>query len=192
MTHGRALAAFTRFPRLWFMVVLVAGLVVVGSPARACSCVEMDLSARLPDADGAFVGTYVDRDSIGEQQAAWTFEVERVVKGAFGPRAIVRTSAFGASCGIELFDSPRTGLLLERAEDGVWESGLCHQVSPEQLLAFADDSHPPDPAVAPIGTAWSPTSKAAAIAVLVVAAAAVVIWWRRRRHDVPAGPSSVT
>jgi len=175
--------------RLGASAVLVAGMVVIASPAHACSCVPMDLTTQLPDADGAFVGTSVDRDSIGEQQAAWTFDVERVVKGSFGPRAIVRTSAYGASCGIELFDSPRTGLLLERAEDGVWESSLCQQVAPEELLAFATNSHPPDPAVAPISAGWS-IPKATLIAALVLATT-LLVWWARRRRDLSAGASPV-
>jgi hypothetical protein len=178
----RTMGRRARSIALLVLVLSLAGLILGAPPAAACSCVRMDLAARLPDADGAFVGTYVDRDPIGEQHAAWTFEVERVVKGSFGPTAIVRTHAAGASCGIELFDDPRTGLLLDRAEDGVWESSLCQQVAPEQLLQFASGSHPPDPAVAPIGTAWSIGSKAIAIAISVVVAAAVLWWWARRRR----------
>jgi len=115
----------------------------------------MDLRTRLPDADGAFVGTFVQRKEIGDQLAIYAFEVERVIKGRFGPTAIVRTSAYGASCGIELLGGPRDGFLLVHATDGIWESGLCSQVAPEELLAFAP-GEPPDPEVQPIGpdTRW--------------------------------------
>jgi hypothetical protein len=157
-------------------LAVVAGFVVGIAPVYACSCVDMDLATRMPEAEGSFVGTYVDRDSIGEQQAAWTFEVERVVKGSFGPTAIVRTSAFGASCGIELLDGPRTGLLLDRAEDGVWESGLCQQVSPAELLAFSPRARPPDPSVMAIDPTglpgWAFVLIGAAIAVAALAAVA--------------------
>ena len=100
----RSPGALPRGLRLAFVLLLVAGVLVAGAPARACSCAEMDLGSRLPEADGAFVGTYVDRDPLSDGRAAWTFVVERVVKGPFGPTAIVRTSGDGASCGIELFD----------------------------------------------------------------------------------------
>jgi hypothetical protein len=151
----------------------------------------MDLTTRLPEADGAFVGIYVDRHSADERRAAWTFEVERVVKGSFGPTAIVRTSSSGASCGIELFDSPRTGLLLDRAKDGVWESSLCQQISPEQLLAFVPNSKPPDPAIPPISAGWSFVSKAIGVGLLLAAAVVLSLRSARRRPS-PSGESDVT
>src|SRR5919109_3247982 len=172
--------------RVLGLAVLIGGLVVVGQPALACSCVPMDLESRLPDAAGAFVGTYVDRHSLSDQEAALTFEVERVIKGEFGPTAIVLTNAYGGSCGIELLDAPRTGLLLEQGHDGVWESSLCQQVSPQELLAFADDGHPPDPAVAPIGAGWSSASKVILVAVFMLGTAASFIWWARRRRSLSA------
>jgi hypothetical protein len=176
--------------RILAVLVLLAGSVVVAAPARACSCVPMDLERRIPRAEGAFVGTYVDRHTVGDGHAAWTFDVERVVKGSFGPTAIVRTNLDGAACGIELLDGPRTGLLLDRAEDGVWESSLCQQVAPAQLLAFARDSSPPDPAIASVGAGSSPASAAIGLGVLVAAVAGLWWWaWRRRR---PAGAGDVT
>jgi hypothetical protein len=151
----------------------------------------MDLGPRLSEADGAFVGTYVDRDPLSDGRAAWTFVVERVVKGPFGPTAIVRTSGSGASCGIELYD-PRAGLLLDRANDGVWESSLCQQVPPNQLLALAQKPHPPDSTIAPIGTGWSIESKVALV-VLAAAAMAVLalVWFPRRRRAATTGGSDV-
>ena len=141
--------------RLAFVWALVTGLLVAGSPARACDCAAIDLRRRLPEADGAFVGTFVQRDVISDQLAIYTFDVERVIKGRFGPTAVVRTNAHGASCGIELLGGPRDGFLLERASDGIWESDLCSQVSPDELLAFAPGESP-DPGVEPIGpgTLW--------------------------------------
>jgi hypothetical protein len=180
----RSPGALPRSLRLAFVFIVVAGVVVAGAPVRACSCVEMDLGSRLPEADGAFVGTYVDRDPLSDGRVAWTFVVERVIKGPFGPTAIVRTSGDGASCGIELFDDPRAGLLLDRANDGVWESSLCQQVPPNQLLAFAQNSHPPVSTIAPIGTAWSIESKVALVGALVVVLVALLAlaWSARRRR----------
>ena len=148
-------------------VAIVAGSLVLASPAHACSCVEMDLPTRLPDADGAFVGTSVDRSEIGDGLVAFTFDVERVVKGDFGPRAIVRTNHTGGSCGLEFFGDRRTGLLLERDEDGVWGSNLCSMVEPSTLLAESR-GHPPDPGVAPVSAGLGTTSKVAGIGVVVV------------------------
>ena len=153
----------------------------------------MDLGSRLPEADGAFVGTYVDRDPLSDGRAAWTFVVERVVKGPFGPTAVVRTSGDGASCGIELFDGPRAGLLVDQANDGVWESGLCQQVPPNELLTFAQDSQEPDSTIAPIGTGWSIESKVALAAALAAVALAVLVlvWFTRRRRAATTGVSDV-
>jgi hypothetical protein len=52
-----------------------------------------------------------DGGSIGNGFAAVTFEVERIVKGSFGPKAIVTTNAQGSACGLELLGPARTGLL---------------------------------------------------------------------------------
>jgi hypothetical protein len=172
------------------VLAMVTGVLVVGAPARACSCAEMDLGSLLPDADGAFVGTFVDRSEISDQLASITFDVERVVKGEFGQRAIVRTSAYGASCGLEFLDGPRIGLLLDRASDGVWESSLCQQVRPGDLLAVGG-GRPPDPDVAPVSAGWTLGSKGlvGAIAALVVVLLALA-WFARRRASRP-GESGV-
>jgi hypothetical protein len=168
--------------RLTFVLIMVAGVVVAGAPARACSCAEMDLAPRLPEADGAFVGTFVDRSEISDQLASITFDVERVVKGEFGPRAIVRTNAYGASCGLEFLGGPRIGLLLDRASDGVWESSLCQQVQPGALLALGGD-HPPDPDVAAVSAGWSFGAKGLVGAAAAAALALVVLVWVIRRRS---------
>ena len=151
---GRPLALV----RLFACLAMTAGVVVGVSPAFACSCAEMDVESSLPEADGAFVGTYIDRSGIGGGSVAYTFDVERVVKGDFGPTAVVRTSADGASCGLEFYGDRRTGLLLHRADDGVWESSLCSMVQPADLLAVGGD-HPPDVDVEAVGAGWSWTTK---------------------------------
>jgi hypothetical protein len=102
---------------------------------------------------------------------------EHVVKGAFGPKAIVRTNAQGSAGGLELLGAARTGLLLRQAADGVWESDLCSMVRPSELLAVGGD-HPPDPAIAPVGVGWEPVSiVGSAIAVAIVG----LLWLMRRR-----------
>lgn len=166
-------------------LMVAAGLVVVVAPARACSCVEMDLPARLPDADGAFIGTYVDRSEIGSQRVVFTFEVERVVKGDFGPIAIVRTNQTGGPCGLEFYGDRRSGLLLQRAEDNVWESDLCSMVAPRALLDVGDD-HPPDPDVAPVSAGFATSTNRMLIVLgVVVMIAAVLALVRRSGHPAP-------
>jgi hypothetical protein len=172
---GRTLGSVS----LLALVALLGGFVVGISPALACSCAEMDLARSLSEVDGAFVGTYVDRHRLGEQEATWTFEVERVIKGEFGPTAIVRTHASGASCGIEIFDDPRVGLLLEQGTDGVWQSNLCQQVAPEQLLAFADGD-PPDPSIQAVDPVSGFPWWGWAIAALALTTSMVVIARSRR------------
>ena len=186
----RSPGARPRSLRLAFVFIVVAGVVVAGAPARACSCAEMDLGSVLPDSDGAFVGTFVDRSEISDQLAAITFDVERVVKGQFGQRAIVRTNAYGASCGLEFLDGPRIGLLLDRASDGVWESSLCQQVPPGDLLAIGGD-RPPDPDVAPVGAGWTLASQWLVGAIVAAALALVVLVWVIRRRSSEPGESGV-
>jgi hypothetical protein len=138
------------------LVALVAGLLVPGAPALACSCAPPDLASWLPEADGAFVGRWIDRAETGDGMASVTFEVERVVKGTFGPKAIVRTNAQGSACGLERLGGYRTGLLLQRGLNGVWESNLCSMVPSAELLAFAGEPLPPDFAVDPIDPSATP------------------------------------
>jgi hypothetical protein len=166
--------------RLAIVLTMVSGLVVVGSPARACSCAPPDLERWLPDADGAFVGRWVDRAEVGDGFAAVTFEVERVVKGSFGPKAIVRTNAQGSACGLELLGHARTGLLLMKATDGVWESNLCSMVKPSLLLAVGRDRSP-DPAIAPVSAGWEPVSILAIVVSAIVVVAVGLVWLTRRR-----------
>lgn len=170
--------------RLAVVWSLMAGIVVSGSPAHACSCAPMDLGRRLREADGAFVGTFVQRDEISDQLAIYSFDVERVFKGRFGPTAVVRTNAYGASCGIELLGGPRDGFLLGRASDGVWESDLCSQVSPDELLAFAPGERP-DPGVEPIDPGSAFSWWAFALVGVFVVGGVLFVAMRTRRRTAP-------
>ena len=171
---------FGRRGRLALLLALVAGVLVVGSPAHACSCAPTDLERWLPEADGAFVGRWVDRAEVGNGFAAVTFEVERVVKGSFGPKAIVRTNEQGSACGLELLGAARMGLLLRRAADGVWESDLCSKVKPSELLAVGGD-HPPDQTIAPVSAGWEPVSILAIVVSAIVVALVGLLRLTQRR-----------
>ena len=104
--------------------------------ALACSCARVDLVRDLPTADGAFVGTVLERR---EDEAGVTllFRVEQVYKGEIENRVEVSTARDGAACGLELPVGERVGLLLDR-DGAVWRSGLCSQVDPAAFLQLSD------------------------------------------------------
>ena len=115
--------------------VLVTALVLVAD-ASACSCAPVDLERDLPRADGAFIGTVLERRVEGDR-AVYLFRAEQVYKGDISNRVEIETAASGAACGLELGVGDRTGLLLTR-EGGTWTSGLCSEVDPSDLLALTD------------------------------------------------------
>jgi hypothetical protein len=125
------------------VVVLVASL-ALAADAIACSCAPVDLVRDLPAADGAFIGTVLERSAEG-QTAIYRFRVEQVYKGEIENRVAVVTPAGGAACGVEAAVGQRVGLLLTRA-GGEWRSSLCAQVDPAAFLELTnveDNSLPP-------------------------------------------------
>ena len=104
--------------------------------ALACSCLPVDLARDLPRADGAFVGTVLERTDR-ERTSTLLFRVEQVYKGEIENRVEVETARGGAACGIEVPVGERIGLLLER-DGGVWRSSLCSQVEPAAFLELTD------------------------------------------------------
>lgn len=145
-------------------VLLAAGglLVVEAGPASACSCrAGVPVEESLAESDGAFVGVFVGRDDpLGQGEIVSSgrrvlnhFQVERPVKGEIGERVDVQAAAEGASCGLGLEVGQRTGLLLRR-DAGGWTSGLCSQVEPQALLAFAPATATGSGASAGAGPDW--------------------------------------
>jgi hypothetical protein len=126
------------------LAALLLFSLVLAAEAYACSCRPVDLERDLPLADGAMIGTVLER-SVSGNTATYVFRVEQVYKGDVENRAEVVTPVSGASCGLELAVNDRVGLLLTR--DGeVWRSGLCSQVDPADFLALTnvqDNSLPP-------------------------------------------------
>ena len=112
--------------------------------AYACSCAPVDLERDLPLADGAMIGTVLERSVVGDT-ATYRFRLEQVYQGDVENRPVVVTPASGASCGLELAVGDRVGLLLTRDGD-VWHSGLCSQVEPADFLALTnvEDNTLPD------------------------------------------------
>jgi hypothetical protein len=127
-----------------------------------------DVRERLPESDGAFVGTFLARNDpppvnglvSSATQVPYRYQVERVVKGDLPSSGIIEvwSSASGASCGLETLGGERAGLLLEREGDR-WTSNLCSQADPDALLR-AGQPLPPPPGKAPpavlVGTTHGP------------------------------------
>ena len=113
----------------------VVALALAGD-ALACTCVPVVLTRDLPLADGAFIGTLLERQDR-ETTSTLLFRVEQVYKGEINNRVEVVTARGGAACGIEAPAGERIGLLLER-DGGVWRSSLCSQVEPSEFLELTD------------------------------------------------------
>lgn len=126
------------------LALLTLVYLAVAAQAYACSCRPVDLERDLPTADGAIIGTVLER-SVSGQTATYRFRVEQIYRGDVEDRPEVLTPVGGAACGLELAVGDRVGLLLTRDGD-VWRSGLCSLVDPADFLALAnvqDNTLPP-------------------------------------------------
>ncbi|MDQ4124516.1 MAG: hypothetical protein M3134_02805 [Actinomycetota bacterium] len=130
--------------RLLRILSVVCVLVVLPvQPAQACSCFYGDPRDRFQDADGAFVGTFVESHPVEPNPSSsgadtiYTFVLDEEHKGELGEEGDlveVHAPLSGASCGIEASPGEQYGIFLQvRESDGAWASSLCSQVSPETL-----------------------------------------------------------
>jgi hypothetical protein len=104
--------------------------------AAACTCAPVELERDLPRADGAVVGTVLERRD-GARESTLLLRVEQVYKGDIDNRVEVVTAPDSAACGLAAQVGDRLGLLLER-DGGAWRSGLCSQVDPSDFIALSD------------------------------------------------------
>jgi hypothetical protein len=119
------------------LVAVIATLALAFSAdAFACSCLRVDLVRDLPRADGAFVGTVLERNVEG-QKTVYLFRVEQVYKGDIENRIEVASPGNSAACGLELQVDQRIALLLTR-KGGAWQSNLCSEVDPSAFLALTN------------------------------------------------------
>ena len=118
------------------LVLLAVLSLAAAADAFACSCRPVDLERDLPLADGAMIGTVLER-TVDGGTATYRFRVEQVYKGDVDSRAEVVTPASGAACGLEAQVGDRLGLLLTRDGDE-WTSGLCSQADPADFLALTE------------------------------------------------------
>jgi len=126
------------------LAIIAVVSLVLAADASACTCAPVDLERDLPKADGAMIGSVLERSVTGTA-ARYRFRVEQIYKGDVEERAVVFSAADGASCGLELAVGQRVGLLLTRDGD-VWRSSLCQEVDPADFLALTnveDNALPP-------------------------------------------------
>ena len=100
------------------------------------------------------------------------FRVEQVYKGDISNRVEVETSRDGATCGLDLSEGERVGLLLER-DGALWRSNLCSRVEPAAFLELTDVE---DNALPPLN--WG----GIVVGVLILLAAAWFLARRTRRY----------
>jgi hypothetical protein len=145
-------------PLVMLLLATGAGLPVVGaSPAGACSCLPV-AQAHFDNADAALIGTFVEQPTLVppnlgqlDELVRVRLRVQQVVKGDLPAELTVVAPWNGASCGIEAADGSPTGLLLKARTADTWESSLCSQLAPEDLLAFSGgDTNPPTPGDEPV------------------------------------------
>jgi hypothetical protein len=120
------------------VIAAIAGAVaalVAASGAGACSCARIDARERLQDADAAVIGTALRSEAVDGRHLTH-LQVERGFKADLGAEVVVdtgREDGGGGDCSIKIPDGRRVGLFLYRNEAGVWASGLCGLVDPDEL-----------------------------------------------------------
>jgi hypothetical protein len=124
----RALTTFT----LGFL--LVVGLTAPVSPARALTCIPVDIHDALRDADYAFIGRPQAQVGPASQPTRqFLFDVELWVKGDLGTTVLV--TGFEWS---EVQVGRRTAMIVNRTDDGQLRDNPCVWTEPETLLAVAE------------------------------------------------------
>ena len=130
--------------------------------AHACSCMMPPAAVhQLGGAQAAFIGTPVAMTSVEPTEERWEsqvyrFNVQRAVKGDLPATVDVYTSGDSSSCGVTFELNQPIGLLpYGSTVDGAphWSAGLCGGImSPEELLAAADEVLPAPTSIQPIAS----------------------------------------
>lgn len=133
-------------------LLALAGLVLVGAPAHACSCAIEGPRAAFDRSDAVFTAEVLDRTSDDRGLATYGVQVQRVYKGEPVGDVVVVSSASGASCGLEGISLGQTRLFLVTGQAPVYAGNLClgsgvSQSEAERLLGPPTDATAPaDPA----------------------------------------------
>ncbi|MEQ1701799.1 MAG: hypothetical protein ABMA25_16950, partial [Ilumatobacteraceae bacterium] len=129
---------------------------------HACSCMMPPAAVhQLGGATVAFIGTPVAMTSVEPTEDRWEsqvyrFNVQRAVKGDLPATVDIYTSGDSSSCGVTFELNQPIGLLpYGTTIDGEthWSAGLCGGIiSPEELLAAADEELPAPASIQPIAS----------------------------------------
>jgi len=108
-------------------VVACSALVLVPAPSYACSCVTATDVEHLDRADVVVTGTLVDVDlaSAPADKVVYVVAVDRLYKGEAPETLRVRSSASGASCGLEGMVADRRYLLFLEGTGEDFRANLC-------------------------------------------------------------------
>lgn len=106
-------------------LLALAGLVLVGAPAHACSCAMEGPRGAVDRADAVFVADVLDRSVDGRGLASYDVRVQRVYKGEPVGDVVVTSSADGASCGLEGVATGRPRLFLVTGSGSAFAGNLC-------------------------------------------------------------------
>ncbi|MEX0984507.1 MAG: hypothetical protein WD096_05610 [Actinomycetota bacterium] len=137
------------------LVFSVASLVIVTTPAFACSCVSQPAGMIIRDADAVLVGEVVG-DRLVQDGTMQRVRVDEVFVGTLPPEIEVY-AAIGPgivdTCSVLFSGGHEVAMVLEEDAAGrSWQS-LCSMLSVEDVRRLGGTPRPPDPdAVAPTQT----------------------------------------
>lgn len=192
------------------LVVVFGGLVLIASPASACSCggLTADLA---PEFDAIFVATAVDQhdSDLGPNMTEVLFEVEELYAGRVHRREpVLVRSGDGDTCGVEPPIGVSQGIAAVRHPDGFLDLNLCSFAAADEVRrlftvsameggAAEDLSGLQEGAVLVEGqgpdialpSTWG-RRKIGSVALAVVLMASIAVLAYRRRFDTADDPSS--
>lgn len=100
------------------LLLACAGLVLVGSPASACTCVKQGLAKQAEDAAVVFTGV-LQRQQREKQLITFTFDVQRVYQGHLdGNPAAVTSGVQRSACGLGRLEVDRAYVVFADRERG--------------------------------------------------------------------------
>lgn len=133
------------------LLLACAALVLVPSPAQACSCQVPDTAQAARQADVVFTGRVLDQERA-DRQVALAFEVDRIYRGEVGSQT-VEVATPTDTCGLRLTDDQsyvvfavdgRQGLVSEQCYGtSRADRGAVREL--ERVLGPGERYQPPEP-----------------------------------------------
>jgi hypothetical protein len=137
--------------RLILVLFAVAATGALAADAFACSCAARPDAERFAAAEGAFIGTLVERRDLGDPNRVSrssgdpyvnVYRVEESFKGGFSGTVEIKTVASSATCGLDWPVGTRSALYPRKANGG-WTAGSCDEGRVEGMRAAAAAAQPP-------------------------------------------------